>query len=121
MEILNASRQGWSGGIKGNYGTNYSITLKLSPKKCKLDSIYIYNKDYRLDSNPGGNVLHDTTNDALIISITDGHYRNDNEIPTSVLPIRHFDGVALIVYTYKRKQFTFIVKKIEELLPLSYP
>ncbi len=124
VEILNASRQGWSGGIAGNYGIKYSITLKLSPKNCKLDSIYINDRGYKLDSKPGGNVERDTLQHALIINVGEGHHggRDDNyNVQFPGQHVRHFEGAALIVYQYRSKPYTFIVKKMEELPPLAFP
>ena len=127
VTIMNASRQDWSGGIAGHYGTNYSITLKLSPENIQLDSVYISNFCIKISNVYGGNVLKDTVHHTYTIIAQESHdeynengYSGHNPgLPPAAK--KHFAGAALIVYEYKGKQYSLIVKKFQALEPLAYP
>jgi hypothetical protein len=127
LKVIKATKQDWSGGVAGHYGTNYSITLSPASKSIILDSIYVGGVAEKLIPGAEGNVKLDSTKRTCTIFTEESHYEESVPIPgdkPSDVPImtqRHFNGAALILYKYKGKECALLIKRFQELPPIDYP
>lgn len=128
LRLSTAWRQDWSGGVAGRYGSNYYITLISSADSLVFDSVYINNIGSKLSQDQYGNVRFDKAKHTF--TITTGEYhdeyamRNQSLKPDTTAkapPVRHFEGAALILYRYKGKRHSFIVKSMQYMKPIAYP
>jgi hypothetical protein len=135
VKLINASKQEWSGGEAGHYGTNYSITIQCSDTSITPDTLWIGQNYTKLYLAHADSLLkkYDKKNKTVTFHIYTGedHYENYND-PMSMKDTvgkkiagkgqsKQYSGVALISYTYLNKQYSIIVKTFQELPPLSYP
>jgi hypothetical protein len=130
--VIKATSQHWSGGVVGHWGNYYNIEIETSKRSIEPDSIWIINEGYPIDfSGKNGNCKR--TFDSITykikyaISIAESHVSVGNQqpqAPDSTIkmhsPIMHFDGAALISYTYKHKRHYYIIKSFTTLKPKNY-
>ena len=127
IKIISATEQSWSGGIPGHYGVNYNVVLKSNKKGIVFDSIYINNIATKLN-NADGSIVFDSINHTYHLSAGEAHVDpyppnniRDSIAPKLIVPVRHFTGAAMILYSYKGKKHFIIVKKLTTLEGLAYP
>ncbi len=139
IKLNTATHQGWSGGIAGRYGDNYSFTILYSGNKeePKLDKIWIGDIPFNLviidSAELYGNVKRTKRTNSWEYTITVGtshdEYaeknfpKNSNEKKEKQpKPPIKYSGVALISYHYKGEEKYFIINKIlKEFEPINYP
>lgn len=128
LKVISATRQEWSGGVAGHYGSNYFICLKFSADNVELDSAYINNIGIKLVRGTNGNVRTDKANHTYTITAAESHDEQEYQyqLPNHdgdkhPLPVRHFNGAALILYKCKGKSLSLIVKEMHYLDPIAYP
>lgn len=140
ITTVDATRQDWSGGIAGYYGTNFHFTLETFTIKndtLLIDSIWIQNKVYALRrdtsnaDNPNlkvfkkGNKLSYFINVGFSVNenhqnyIAEGNNVKDENHPA---PIK-YNGSALVQYHLKsaKKIYYYEIPFLKVLTPANYP
>jgi len=130
VRVIKATSQGWSGGVAGSYGTNYSIEIK-SDSRITIDSIYVNRQGIEMEDNANGpgTVVFDSLNHTYTINAIESHQEDQYPDPTnldkvssSTTPsLRHYVGDALIIYEYKGMKQLYSVKQFQSLPPIDYP
>lgn len=138
LTLIKATSQGWSGGAYGRGGCKYFIQIKYG-EKVTLDSVYINKTGYALSPNinGAGGFYTDSIKHIYNISESESHNwaRNYNydpdednykvkvekKTPPPPLPVRHFEGAALVVYYYKGKKDFLVIGSFTELPSIAYP
>jgi hypothetical protein len=131
LKLTNANRQGWSGGVAGHWGVNYSITIGPVSQDIVLDSAYIGDMVFPLVQGTGGNVIRDTVHHSYTIVASESHDDNLGRDPDMIVnketdktprkPLKIYTGAALVIYKYKGKQYTLLVKQMDNLPGIAYP
>lgn len=134
LAVVKATRQDWSGGVAGHHGTNYSIVLKSNRGKEVIDSVYISYMGFKVLHKNGAqsNLQVDSVHHTYTINVGELHndFNNMHPMPGDggkdtvkhhMVPVRHFEGAALLVYHYKGKKRLLLIKDMESLQPLNYP
>ncbi len=125
LQVVSATKQPWSGGMAEHYGIDYCITLTPVTEGIVFDSVYINNQGTRLGHGNTENVKTDSIhNRYTIYAGASNIFRKPTFVYTEdppPLPAKRFDGEALVLYTYKGKHYTVIVKEMQTLSPMAYP
>lgn len=129
FEIIEATSQGWSGGVVGNEGTSYDIFIKVnkSSKKLKIDQLWINDRFYNVEIyvKTKKSLKKDTCfkkhNTVLIKAIDSAWPTYKTDINKNILPPYKYEGAGLIGYTLENKRKYQLIKEIRQLPPLVYP
>jgi hypothetical protein len=135
FKVVKATRQKWSGGVAGRWGINYYIEIKTNLKTPLPDTLWINNTTYPLDFS-GKSYSNKCTFDSVThkivfeISVSEEHndsfrrgplVKKDTAKKGQEKPTRQFQGVALISYSYQKKQHFLTINSFSELKPIEYP
>lgn len=121
IQVTEATRQSWSGGICCRSGVNYNIGLLILPSKYPviLDSLWLEGNCRSLASY---NYKGRTKRDTLSVYITDGlSYDNKIQIDTIWCKDPTKRGVIISYYQNNIRYLLDITPYIKELMFISYP
>ena len=137
VSVISSTKQPWSGGVAGRSGARYSFSLGFSSAKSQAvpDSIWIEDEVFPLKlsdaTHTDGNMTSTATKRARIFQININLYHDRYAMPgdagskphgDKVTPPVHFDGIALVSWTYKGKKKFYEIKRLTNTLQAAnYP
>ena len=129
QEVMQATRQGWAGGVCCVSGVNYNVTVLLrnqSPETIEVEKIYLQGQVAMEGTVQSKGELKEGT----VCTITFGT-RRDETRDIRIMPIDHkeiknnntrqFEGAALLVLKINGKSMEVVVSEFEEMPYLAYP
>jgi hypothetical protein len=134
VQLKDATRQSWAGGVCCAHGINYVIQLNVasdagSAGRFRVDTLWIKGVDHPFiqpevqltftgDSSKFTGVIHaGQTFDNRRMLLVQEELKEKAEAP----PAPHFEGEALVVYHFRGKQRRLEIAAFQELVPLAFP
>ena len=131
VKLEDATRQDWSGGVAGKYGSNYTFTITF--RDCKVepmpDTLWVGEQAIPLNENPPANITRTKKGNSVRFDIraniskdeySNRYYPQDRTVKAKA-PV-DYKGIALLSYKYGGRQKYFIVPKVMTTMqPIAYP
>jgi hypothetical protein len=143
VKLINSTQQSWSGGIAGRRGSNYTFSISFSNYKSEPVPDTIWIGQHPVPLIPGQNCKHTVANTRshhkkpiITFDISAGvshddyadRYPHDPSDPTGQKKAQAeharipYEGVALLSYQYKGKQYFYTIPRIiTNYPPVNYP
>ncbi|MBN2892911.1 MAG: hypothetical protein JXL97_13675 [Bacteroidales bacterium] len=132
LKVIEATKQGWSGGQEGSgFGVYYKVSFipLYSSEKLTLDSLWVGDRYYSIDMlAKEQNIVNDfEVGDTLWFQVSYRNYwsgfspENFNPDNNKVSPPYPYKGEAIIEYRIDNKRKFYEIEELKELEYLAYP